>query len=68
MLLGARRLLAEERLVTRCAWCERYAIDGVWLDEREVPAFLSRRRRSESATHGICPRCLDDLHKRGLSA
>src|SRR4051812_28709802 len=45
-----------------CAWCGRVAgVDGFLEGER---AFGHVRRR---VTHGICPSCLGDLRKAGLT-
>jgi hypothetical protein len=55
-----------ELLLTRCAWCRRYALKGAWVEIGERPRFLLRRIARRS-THGLCPRCLDEVRERDLS-
>jgi hypothetical protein len=63
-----RRVVSDpELLVTRCAWCRRYAFDCKWVEIGETPRFLLQRI-TRSSTHSICPLCFDDLRTRGLSA
>lgn len=59
-------MVAELPLITRCAWCGRYAVDDGWLTEESVRAFV-RPGDWRSMTHGICPDCFADLRRRGLS-
>jgi hypothetical protein len=67
VLRAARDMLADhEVLITRCAWCRRYALGGCWLRREETPRFLPPDV-ARSVTHGICPDCVDDLRARGLS-
>jgi hypothetical protein len=67
VLLAARGLLDDQTLLlTRCAWCRRHALAGYWLEPDEVPAFLPPDL-TESTTHGICPRCTDELRRTGRS-
>lgn len=51
------------RLVVRCAWCERLAVDGEWLPDElrhtDLPEDLSFR-----TTHGICPACFAEVLAR----
>jgi hypothetical protein len=61
----ARPLEAEE-MVTRCAWCSRFRVDGEWV--------LAVRRRGgvvvdlqERTSHGICPDCAELLGRTGQS-
>jgi hypothetical protein len=60
ILLAARELATGRPLLTRCAWCDRYALAGEWLEAGETPAFV-RNRGPDGMTHGICPSCLDPL-------
>jgi hypothetical protein len=42
-----------------CAWCDRFLVDGEWV-EVEVAAKrleLFRRSRLPTLDHGVCPRC-----------
>jgi hypothetical protein len=67
VLRAARQLLQNEHvLITRCAWCHRFALGGTWLEREETPRFLPPEL-ARSVTHGICPNCVDDLRERGLS-
>jgi hypothetical protein len=49
-------------LVCRCAWCERFRLDGRWLSLAEVPPPPAVE---EHLTHGICPDCFADLEQSG---
>ena len=42
-----------------CAWCDRFLVDGEWVEVEEAAKRLQLFRRSELPTldHGICPRC-----------
>lgn len=67
VLHAARRFLGDvDLMITRCAWCNRYALAGHWLEPDEAPASLPRHL-AHRVTHGICQRCADDLRARGLS-
>jgi hypothetical protein len=67
VLHAARRLLHDtDLMITRCAWCNRYALAGHWLEQGEAPVFLPPHM-ADKVTHGICERCADDLRTRGLS-
>jgi hypothetical protein len=46
-------------LTTRCAWCDRYLLDGQWVQLEAPP--------SGQVTHGICPDCLAELRASGQS-
>ncbi|HEX8690048.1 MAG TPA: hypothetical protein VF729_07380 [Solirubrobacterales bacterium] len=47
----------EERL-PMCAWCDRFEVDGEWIEVEEAARRLELFRRSELPTldHTICPR------------
>jgi len=55
--------LAEERLLSRCAWCGRYRAGEQWIVIADSAAPLQRA----GSTHGICPDCLTDLRRSGKS-
>jgi hypothetical protein len=66
-LVSARRgAYNEERMVTRCAWCERFCLDDEWASPPDAglwSGFLAAR-----TTHGICPDCLAGLAANGKTA
>ncbi|HEX3173296.1 MAG TPA: hypothetical protein VHQ43_03635 [Solirubrobacterales bacterium] len=45
--------------LTMCAWCDRFLLDGEWVEVEEAAKRLELFRRSELPTldHGICPEC-----------
>lgn len=46
-----------------CAWCDRFLVEGEWVEVEEAAKRLELFRRSELPTldHSICPRCNDTL-------
>jgi hypothetical protein len=46
-----------------CGWCDRFEIDGEWIEVEEAATRLELFRRSElpAISHGICPRCSEML-------
>ncbi len=44
----------ERPIVLRCAWCDRFLVDGRWLPEG---ALGPGGRRGFPVSHGICPGC-----------
>jgi len=42
-----------------CGWCDRFEIDGEWMEIEEAAARLELFLRDElpRISHGICPRC-----------
>jgi len=48
-----------EDLLPMCGWCDRFEVDGEWLEVEEAARRLGLFRRSEmpALDHGICPRC-----------
>jgi hypothetical protein len=50
--------------LTRCAWCERYALARDWLTQAELDAVASRGE-TFPVSHGICPGCLAELRRQG---
>jgi hypothetical protein len=60
------RLRREDALMTRCAWCGRWAIDGKYVDAADdAPVFSVPS--PDRITHGICPPCLGELRADGLT-
>jgi hypothetical protein len=67
VLIGTRQLVhTPEWMMTRCAWCGRVCLGGVWTDPDETPRFLPTDL-DERTTHGICRSCVKDLEAQGLS-
>ncbi|HET7053374.1 MAG TPA: hypothetical protein VFI09_05595 [Solirubrobacterales bacterium] len=46
-----------------CAWCDRFLVDGEWVEVEEAAKRLELFRRSRLPTldHGICPQCSGQL-------
>jgi hypothetical protein len=42
-----------------CGWCDRFLVDGEWVEVEEAAVALDLFRRSElpAIDHGVCPRC-----------
>jgi hypothetical protein len=61
-----RAVRAGRVMLLRCAWCERFEIDGEWLRLDAVGAGGLRVTTSllEHASHGICPDCFDGEMER----
>lgn len=58
-ILGeAMKLLRERRMIRRCAWCGRYSLGTIWLDESEIPAVV-QPVEGVNVTHGICELCFE---------
>jgi hypothetical protein len=57
-LLDTRRPHGSDR-VDMCAWCDRFEIDGEWVEVEEAAKRLELFRHSElpRLDHGICPEC-----------
>jgi hypothetical protein len=64
LVWGRRLALTPEWMLTRCAWCKRISLAGLWLVEEEMPAFITGDLE-EHTTHGICRRCLSELESAG---
>jgi hypothetical protein len=65
-LAGVTRFLTHpEALLLRCAWCDRFFLDGCWLRREQLPWPLLRldpqATRASRVTHGICPDCAEQL-------
>lgn len=52
-----------EDLLAMCAWCDRFCINGEWVEVEEAAARLELFRRPEQPqiSHGICPDCSEML-------
>jgi hypothetical protein len=46
-----------------CAWCDRFLVDGEWVEVEEAAIRLElfRRRQMPTLDHGICPQCSGQL-------
>jgi hypothetical protein len=46
-----------------CGWCDRFEVDGEWVEVEEAARRLGLFERSEMPrlSHGICPECSDLL-------
>jgi hypothetical protein len=49
--------------LTMCAWCDRFLVDGRWVEVEEAAKRLELFRRTElpELDHGICPECSGTL-------
>jgi hypothetical protein len=58
-LLDPRAPHDDEDFLPMCAWCDRFLVDGEWVEVEEAAKRLELFRRSEMPTldHGICPQC-----------
>ena len=52
-----------DELLQMCAWCDRFLVDGKWVEVEEAAKRLELFRRSEmpALDHGICPSCNETL-------
>lgn len=48
-----------EDTLTMCGWCDRFEVDGEWVEVEEAARRLDLFERSElpAISHGICPDC-----------
>lgn len=62
-LLDADAPRAEGDLLAMCAWCDRFLVDGEWVEVEEAAKRLELLRRGEMPVldHGICPECSGQL-------
>jgi hypothetical protein len=53
----------DDDFLPMCAWCDRFLVDGEWVEVEEAAKRLELFRRSELPTldHGICPQCSGQL-------
>ena len=61
-LLDPEAPRAEDTL-TMCGWCDRFEVDGEWVEVEEAALRLELFNRSELPvlSHGICPDCNEML-------
>ena len=63
-MTGSRQERRRE-LPRRCAWCERFCIQGEWRPgRREADSVLAH---AASMTHTICDECVERLRRQGQS-
>lgn len=53
----------ESDFLPMCAWCDRFLVDGEWVEVEEAAKRLElfRRARLPELDHGICPQCSGQL-------
>jgi hypothetical protein len=58
-LLDPHATRAADDFLPMCAWCDRFLVDGEWVEVEEAAKRLGLFRRSElpMLDHGICPQC-----------
>lgn len=49
----------ESDFLTMCAWCDRFLVEGEWIEVEEAAKRLElfRREKLPLLDHGICPQC-----------
>jgi hypothetical protein len=54
---------AEGDFLSMCAWCDRFLVEGEWVEVEEAAKRLElfRRREMPMLDHGICPECSGQL-------
>jgi len=62
-LLDADAPRDESDFLQMCAWCDRFLVDGEWVEVEEAAERLELFRRRELPTldHGVCPQCSGQL-------
>jgi hypothetical protein len=57
---GAAR---DDEMLQMCGWCDRFEVDGEWMEIEEAAARLELFLRPElpQISHGICPDCSEML-------
>jgi hypothetical protein len=52
-----------EEMLEMCGWCDRFLVDGEWMEVEDAALSLDLFRHSElpRISHGICPRCSEML-------
>jgi hypothetical protein len=50
-------------LIEMCGWCDRFWVDGEWVEVEEAATRLKLFQRSEApmVSHGVCPDCTEML-------
>ncbi|HEY7456153.1 MAG TPA: hypothetical protein VH703_02660 [Solirubrobacterales bacterium] len=53
----------EGDFLSMCAWCDRFLVEGEWVEVEEAAKRLElfRRDRLPTLDHGICPQCSGQL-------
>jgi hypothetical protein len=53
----------DDDFLPMCAWCDRFLVEGEWVEVEEAAKRLELFRRSKMPTldHGICPQCSGQL-------
>jgi len=48
-----------DETLAMCGWCDRFEVDGEWLEVEEAAKRLDlfRRNRLPALDHGVCPAC-----------
>ncbi len=49
--------------ILMCGWCDRFLVDGEWVEVEEAAARLELFRREEmpAISHSVCPDCTEML-------
>jgi hypothetical protein len=52
-----------EETLTMCGWCDRFLVDGEWVEVEEAVARLGLFEMSvlPAIDHGVCPQCTEML-------
>jgi hypothetical protein len=52
-----------DQTLTMCGWCDRFLVDGEWVEVEEAVARLGLFQRAElpAISHGVCPDCSEML-------
>jgi hypothetical protein len=50
-------------MLTMCGWCDRFLVDGEWVEVEEAVARLGlfELPKLPSIDHGVCPDCTEML-------
>jgi hypothetical protein len=50
-------------LIEMCGWCDRFRVDGEWVEVEEAATRLKlfQRREAPEISHGVCPDCTEML-------
>jgi hypothetical protein len=53
----------DDETLQMCGWCDRFEVDGKWMEIEEAAAHLELFLRPElpQISHGICPDCSEML-------
>jgi hypothetical protein len=63
VLLDPETPREESDFLSMCAWCDRFLVDGEWVEVEEAARRLElfRRARVPALDHSICPQCSGQL-------